>query len=129
MKIKSIVLIFLLIVLLLIPNFVYADDDEITAESIFGPADIFVHHGMEGASNVDISKPLKALKVVARILTTVGTGILVICTSVMGIKYMISSPNEKAHLKEQLFGLLAASFVVCGSYTIWSIVVSLMTVF
>lgn len=59
---------------------------------------------------------------IAQILVVVGTIVVVVAASVMGIKYMIASPEEKAKLKTQLIGLVVATVVIFAAQFIWSTV-------
>jgi len=62
---------------------------------------------------------------IGRILTMIGTGVLVIVTTYMGIKYMMASPEGQAKLKQQLIGLVVSSIVVFGAWGIWSLAISI----
>lgn len=56
---------------------------------------------------------------IAEILTMIGTGVVIICAIVIGIKYMVASPDEQAKLKKQMVGLVVATIVIFGAYGIW----------
>lgn len=62
---------------------------------------------------------------IAQILVAVGTVVVVVAASVMGIKYMIATPEEKAKLKTQLIGLVVATIVIFAAQFIWSTVYNL----
>ena len=57
---------------------------------------------------------------------TVAIIVLTIATLVMGIKYMMATPDKKATIKKQLIGLIASALVIFSSYTIWSIASNLL---
>lgn len=59
---------------------------------------------------------------IAQILVSIGTIVVVIAATVMGIKYMVASPEEKAKLKTQLIGLVVATIVIFAAQFIWSTV-------
>lgn len=63
---------------------------------------------------------------VGQILTTLATVILVIVAVVMGIKYMVSGPDEQGKLKKQLVGLVVSALVVFAGHTIWTIMYDLL---
>lgn len=63
---------------------------------------------------------------VGQILTTLATVILVVTTIVMGIKYMVSGPDEQGKLKKQLVGLVVSAVVVFAGHTIWAIMYNLL---
>ena len=57
---------------------------------------------------------------IAQILVTIGTITVVVAATIMGIKYMVANPEEKAKLKTQLIGLVVATIVIFGAQFIWS---------
>lgn len=59
---------------------------------------------------------------IAQILVAIGTIVVVVAATVMGIKYMVASPEEKAKLKTQLIGLVVATIVIFAAQFIWSTV-------
>lgn len=58
---------------------------------------------------------------ISRILVVVGDIVVIIAITVIGIKYIMASPDNKAKLKTQLVGVLVATGVIFGAQTIWSI--------
>ena len=69
------------------------------------------------------------MKYITQILITLGAGVLVAVTTYMGIRYLISSPEEQAKLKTQLIGLVVSGVVIFGAYYIWKIVLQLASEF
>ena len=63
---------------------------------------------------------------VIRIMVSVGYIILAIAILVIGIKYMVSTPQKKADLKQKLIGVLVATAILAGAYTIWNTVYNFM---
>ena len=63
---------------------------------------------------------------VGRILVFVATGVFMIVAVVMGIKWITANPEQQAKLKEQLWGLIFAIFVVYGAVGIWELVKLIM---
>ncbi len=63
---------------------------------------------------------------IAQILVTVGTIVVVIVATVIGIKYMVANPEEKAKLKTQLIGLVVATFVIFAAQFIWATIYKLL---
>ena len=45
---------------------------------------------------------------------------VVVVATIMGIKYMVANPEEKAKLKTQLIGLVVATIVIFAAQFIWS---------
>lgn len=66
---------------------------------------------------------------IAQILVTIGTITIVVAATIMGIKYMVANPEEKAKLKTQLIGLVVATIVIFGAQFIWSTVYKLFVDF
>ena len=64
---------------------------------------------------------------VINILTVIGVFVLVAVTIIMGIKYMFSTPDVAAKLKQQLIGLVVSAVVVLGATAIWKIVYNVLT--
>lgn len=61
----------------------------------------------------------------AKVLTTIGAGVLVIIITYMGIKYFISTPEEQAKLKGQLIGVVVSAIVIFGAASIWNLAVTI----
>ena len=59
---------------------------------------------------------------IAQILVVIGTIVVVVAATIMGIKYMVANPEEKAKLKTQLIGLVVATIVIFAAQFIWSTV-------
>ena len=57
---------------------------------------------------------------IAQILVGIGTVTVVVVATIMGIKYMVANPEEKAKLKTQLIGLVVATIVIFAAQFIWS---------
>ena len=97
-----------------------------TAESLWQLAINFLHKGSSEES-LDLEKVSKPFVKIGQLLMTVAIVVLTIATLVMGIKYMIATPDKKATIKKQLIGLIVSALVIFSAYTIWSIAVNLLT--
>lgn len=86
----------------------------------------FLHKGSSEES-LDLEKASKPFVEIGQLLTTVAIIVLTIATLVMGIKYMMATPDKKATIKKQLIGLIASALVIFSAYTIWSIAVNLLS--
>lgn len=75
----------------------------------------------EGTSDTDkiISKSGKILGIVQ----TIGVGVAVIMLSIMGVKYMIASVEEKAKYKEQMLPYLIGAILLFGGSGILGIII------
>lgn len=71
---------------------------------------------------VDDDKIIDAVLPVGQMLTAIGVAVLFGALIVLGIKYMIAEPDQKAKLKQQLVGLVVSGVVIFGAFTIWKTV-------
>ena len=122
-KIK-VIFIINIILFLIFPIYVYAEDRDLS--EVFHVGEDFISEGSETDLNFIDDETVASVNDIGRFLTAVGLTILVCVTLIMGIKYMMATPNDKAKLKKRLIGLLIASFVIFFSYTIWSTIVNQM---
>ena len=122
-KIK-VIFIINIILFLIFPIYVYAEDRDLS--EVFQVGEDFISEGSETDLNFIDDETVTSVNDIGRFLTAVGLTILVCVTLIMGIKYMMATPNDKAKLKKRLIGLLIASFVIFFSYTIWSTIVNQM---
>lgn len=120
-KIK-VIFIINIILFLIFPIYVYAEDRDLS--EVFQVGEDFISEGSETDLNFIDDETVASVNDIGRFLTAVGLTILVCVTLIMGIKYMMATPNDKAKLKKRLIGLLIASFVIFFSYTIWSTIVN-----
>lgn len=49
-----------------------------------------------------------------------------VVTAIMGIRWIIASPEEKAKLKQQLIGLVVSIFVIYAGVAIWTVLKEFM---
>ena len=50
--------------------------------------------------------------------------LIIVGLLIIGIRYMMASPEEAAKLKGQLVGLVVSGIVIFGAYSIWALVVN-----
>ena len=122
-KIK-VIFIINIILFLIFPIYVYAEDRDLS--EVFQVGEDFISEGSETDLNFIDDETVASVNDIGRFLTAVGLTILVCVTLIMGIKYMMATPNDKEKKKKRLIGLLIASFVIFFSYTIWSTIVNQM---
>ena len=95
--------------------------DEMTSQ-----ASAFISQGKE-KDVINSSDVASTIMPIAQALVAIATGVLVVVTCIMGIKYATSSsPDERAKLKKQLVGLVVSVIVVFGAQAIWAIVYNFM---
>lgn len=116
-KIISILLIVLMISM--ISNIVYADEPE---SSITDATSVIT--AMTGAN--DMSSPNNrigaAINLVLGLLQIAGTGISITVVSLLGIKYILASPSEKADTKKSILPVVIGCIMVFGAVNIISAV-------
>lgn len=78
-----------------------------------------------GSTTISTSEITNEFAGLAKILTTIGAGVLVIVITYMGIKYFISSPEEQAKLKGQLIGVVVSAVVIFGAVSIWKLAINI----
>ena len=101
-------------------NYVYADD-------IFSPAESFLEKGKEQKQNSDIkdSRIKKASNTMFNTLLAIGTVLTVIIGGILGIKFMMSSAEDKAQVKEMMIPYIAGCVIIYGAFAIWKLVVTI----
>lgn len=88
---------------------------------VFGSADNFVEIGSSG-SEIDAGEVKKISDTIYNTLLTIGIVLSVIIGAVLGIKFMVSSVDEKAQIKEALIPYVVGCVVVFGAFGIWKLV-------
>lgn len=119
MKIAIKIISIISIVLVLISIMPVPCNAAISIDDIQSSAKNFLDQGEKAKSPISVSDMKSELLPIAEILTMIGTGVVIICAIVIGIKYMVASPDEQAKLKKQMVGLVVATIVIFGAYGIW----------
>ena len=122
---KKIVNMFLLFILLfsiinIFYNISYAADGKIT--TLVGEA--------SGAANlIDASgDPIfEGINKIIGLLQIVGTGISIIVVTMLGIKYIMASPGEKAETKKQIMPIIIGCVLVFGGVNVVAIIARFVT--
>ena len=116
MKIKSIVLILVISIVISISfsefSFVYAELDPVSAmNEAEDPSDA---SGAEGLGNV--------INTIIAFIQVIGTGISLIMGTVLGIKYLLAAPSDKADVKKQIMPMIIGAFLLFGAVNIMAII-------
>lgn len=93
----------------------------VTWDSIQEQADGFIQKGQSEANLINVEQTVIS---VGNILTTIGLVVVLVGILILGIKYMMASPEEAAKIKGQLVGLVISAIVIFGAWGIWSLVVN-----
>lgn len=118
MKKKSILILFIIILLTIFSTHIYATD------MIIGGAEDFLDVGTENI--LDKTKIKKTSDTIYTIFLVVGTSIVVVMGAILGIKFMGSSVQEKAEVKESLMGYVTGAIVIFCAVTIWTIGIKIL---
>lgn len=122
-KLKRIISILIIAVLLVGIFSVFNSAQAITLGEMQSKMEAFETAGAD--VQVDVATVATEFSGLAKILTTIGAGVLVIVITYMGIKYFISTPEEQAKLKGQLIGLVVSALVIFGATAIWKIAIGI----
>lgn len=122
---KIFIIILLMISLLLINHqIVYASA---IADSIKG-ADDFIQDGVNDTNpTIDENNLVEMSDMLYNAFLIIGIIIVVIIGLVIGIKFMTGSASEKADVKKTLIPYIAGCVVIFGAFTIWKLVVDLLS--
>ena len=97
-----------------------------TLDSIADGANSFLEKGKNSGQSIMNSSGIKeASDTIYNILLGAGILIVLVIGSVLGIKFMLSSAEDKAKLKEALIPYIVGSIIIFGAFGIWKIVITL----
>lgn len=124
MKTKVVFLISTIIIVFMIMfnmSISYASNSGDKISDVIDGADSFLSSA-DGTS-IDEDKLKDTSNLIYKILMVLAISISVIVASILGIKFMIGSVEEKAQIKDQLVPFVVGCIVIFGAFTIWSITV------
>lgn len=127
---KKVVLI-LILVYLLISNFysytyAYGFDEN---KTITGMAENWIDLGREGNEDKLMDVKTKHWNLLAGVLTGAGIWIILISGSILGIRFMLASPDQKADVKKSLVIWSVGSVIILGAFTIWKILINILDIY
>ena len=100
----------------------YGSDTSLS--DVISGGDSFINAGKGGSAQIDKGSLQNASSSIYNILLICGVIIAVLIGSIMGIKFMIGSVEEKAEIKAALVPFVIGCIVVFGAFGIWKIVVT-----
>lgn len=100
-------------------------DSTVSAIDLAGMSSKIETFKTNGTTTIDTTEITTEFAGLAKILTTLGAGVLIIVITYMGIKYFISSPEEQAKLKGQLIGVVVSAVVIFGAVSIWELAINI----
>lgn len=93
----------------------------------FSQADKFIQKGKSKQGIQDLDEIGASFSDIGTVLVYIGAGILVAGMGYIGIMYMISAPEKRGKLKQQLIGLVVAGIVIFGAYSIWAVLIKILS--
>ena len=127
MKLKSLLIILCVLTIICIPTFSFAADSAKIGDIVSG-GDGFVQNGWAKQSSALINDQVinNITSPIYNILLAIGIGVAVIFATLLGIKFVTGSVEEKANVKDQLLPFGVGCIVVFGAFSIWKIVVTIV---
>lgn len=101
----------------------YSSDTSLS--DVISGGDSFIDAGKDGSAKIDKGSLQNASSSIYNILLICGMIVAVLIGSIMGIKFMIGSVEEKAEIKAALVPFVIGCIVVFGAFGIWKIVVTI----
>lgn len=89
----------------------------------------FIERGESEATGFNTGTIIREFTGLGQFLTMIGAGVYVGVVAFMGIRYMTSSPDKQATLKQQLIGVVVSGIVIFGAYGIWKAVIGVVSNF
>ncbi len=115
MKNIVILLIFLFFMLIVNTHIVLAED----IDSIISGGKSFITDAEGAAEKIDSEKMKNTSNIIYNVLLTIAIGVAVIYASILGVKFMMGSTEDKAQLKESLIPFLIGCIIIFSSFAIW----------
>ena len=98
---------------------------ESSLSDVISGGDSFIQAGKDGSAKIDKGSLQNASSSIYNILLICGMIVAVLIGSIMGIKFMIGSVEEKAEIKAALVPFVIGCIVVFGAFGIWKILVTI----
>ena len=98
---------------------------ESSLSDVISGGDSFIQAGKDGSAQIDKGSLQNASSSIYNILLICGMIVAVLIGSIMGIKFMIGSVEEKAEIKAALVPFVIGCIVVFGAFGIWKILVTI----
>jgi len=123
MKKVAFILLVVITILLSIYNVTYAS----SVDSIISGADQFMQAGKDGEyKGFSWEGITNASDLIYNTLLIIGVIVVVVVGVILGIKYMTSSVEEQAKIKETLIPYVIGSITIFGAFGIWKLVTGIL---
>lgn len=132
MKEVKCVLLKILIILLVLLSVFFSKPVKAASfwEDIIGYGDTFLKEGEEESiknSNMSDAETAEMMSILYNSLLTLGVIITVAIGGVLGVKFMTSSAEDKAKVKESMVPYVIGSAVIFGAFIIWKIAINVFS--
>ena len=119
---KKIVGIFV-ILLILISILILPTHNVFAVSDVFEAGDKFLENGTNNPINMNAMKTTSDK--LYNILFSIGIVVMFIVGTIIGIKLIVASAEDRAKVKESLIPYIVGCVVILGAFTIWKIVVDI----
>lgn len=116
----------IILILFLLINICPTKTQAVNLDGIMSGADDFINKGTNGTNVIDQYQLEETSDLIYNILLGISMVLAVIVGMILGIKYMMSSTEEKAEIKETLIPYVVACVITFGAFTIWKIVINII---
>ena len=122
-----------IICILIISIVVFSLTCKVNAIDFWDKAQDFIDVGMEGKNETYLSTTTtmeetakNKFEQVIDFLWSIGLLMIFISTVILGIKYMLVSPNEKSNIKQATTPYIVGVVIIFGALTIWKFVIDVL---
>lgn len=129
MCMKKTMIIKILLILFAMLSLTLISEQKVCATSWIQGADDFISDGESDSTTtaIDTDDMQEMSNMLYNAFLAVGIVIAVIIGLVIGIKFMTGSVAEKAEVKKTLIPYIAGCVVIFGAFTIWRLVINLLS--
>lgn len=96
-----------------------------TVDEIMNEAEKFLNIGKNNGSKIDSNNLKDASDTLYNVLLGLGIALTIGIGMYLGVKFMLSSAEDKAKVKESLIPYIAGCIVIFGAFTIWKLAITL----
>ena len=124
---KKFLFIFIIIFMFIINIniYTYADSSD---KTIMEQGNEWIERGKDESQDLNIGET-DYWSELAGLLTAIGIWVSLISGSILGIRFMIAAPDDKAEIKKQLTIWLVGSIVIMGALTIWKVSLDILDIY
>lgn len=97
-----------------------------TVDEVLTEAENFINAGKNKGTKIDTDSLKTASNTLYNMLLAIGIVIAVIVGMYLGVKFMLSSAEDKAKVKESLVPYIAGCVIIFGAFIIWKLAILLL---